>query len=329
LGVPPTRPETGYGYIEEGDQILADGVLNIRRFHEKPDADRAKTYVESGLHLWNASIFVFKAGAYLDELALLAPAVLGAATASVDTAMRDLDFVRLDAESFAAAPSISIDFAVMEKTKRAAVARLASDWSDVGSWEEMWRHSEHDEHGNARVGDVITVDTSGSYIRSDGRLVATLGLTDHVVVATKDSVMVAPRTRAQDIKLLAEKVAAAGRSEHDSHVRVYRPWGYYEGIDAAPGFQVKRIMVKPGERLSLQKHAHRSEHWIIVSGRARVTIDERIFELEANQSTYVPVGSIHRLENCEAEPLLMVEVQCGDYLGEDDIIRLEDNYHRS
>ncbi|MBC6441455.1 MAG: mannose-1-phosphate guanylyltransferase/mannose-6-phosphate isomerase [Rhodospirillales bacterium] len=329
FGVEPSRPETGYGYIEESTDELGPGIKRIARFHEKPDAERARAYVDHGSFLWNPSLFLFRAGFLLDELDRTTQGIAGPVREAVARGRRDLDFLRLDRDAFGAAPSISIDYGLMEKTTRAATSRLGTTWSDVGSWQELWNQAEHDADDNAIKGDVVVHDSRGSYIRSDGPLVATLGLEEQIVVATKDTVLVAPRSRSQEIKTLVEGIAAAGRAEHDTHARVYRPWGYHEGIDASPGFQVKRIMVKPGERLSLQKHAHRSEHWIIVSGRAHITIDDNTFDLAANQSTYIPIGSVHRLENREDEPLMMIEVQCGDYLSEGDIIRLDDDYNRS
>jgi len=329
FGVEPSRPETGYGYIEESSDGLAPGIVRIAQFHEKPDAERAERYLKSGGFLWNPSLFLFRAGFLLDELERRTPGIAEPVRRAVARAAVDLDFLRLDGGAFADAPSISIDYALMEKTDRAATARLASSWSDVGSWHELWNQGDKDAAGNVLTGDVLLEDSNESYVRSDGPMVAALGLDKHVVVATSDVVMVAPIERSQEVKRLAERVAKEGRNEHEVHPRVHRPWGYYEGIDSAPGFQVKRIMVKPGERLSLQRHARRSEHWIIVEGEARVTVDDRATDLGANQSTYVPIGSVHRLENVTDKPLLMIEVQCGDYLGEDDIERLDDDYNRN
>jgi mannose-1-phosphate guanylyltransferase/mannose-6-phosphate isomerase len=328
FGVEPSRPETGYGYIEEATEELAIGIRRIAQFHEKPDAARAQAYLEAGGFLWNPSLFLFRAGFFLDELDRLTPGIVPSVRKAVANAQSDLDFLRLDRSAFTEATSISIDYALMEKTERAATARLRSSWSDVGSWQELWQQGTKDSNGNVLSGDVLIEDSTNSYVRSDGPLVAALGLDNHVVVATKDVVMVAPMARAQEVKKLAERVAGEDRHEHEIHPRVYRPWGYYEGIDAGPGFQVKRIMVKPGSRLSLQRHRKRSEHWIIVEGQAHITIDDRTFDLEANESTYVPIGSVHRLENLTDKPLLMIEVQSGSYLGEDDIERLEDDYNR-
>ncbi|MBN34328.1 MAG: mannose-1-phosphate guanylyltransferase/mannose-6-phosphate isomerase [Rhodospirillaceae bacterium] len=328
FGVEPSRPETGYGYIEQSKDLLAPGIHRIAHFREKPDAATAENYIAQGNFLWNPSLFLFRAGFLLDELEALTPGIVTPVRNAVAEAQRDLDFLRLDADAFGQAPSISIDYALMEKTQRAATSRLASSWSDVGSWQELWNQGAQDQDGNVLTGDVLVEDSRESYVHSEGPLVAALGLENHVVVATSDVVMVAPTERSQEVKRLAERVAREGRNEHELHPRVHRPWGYYEGIDSEAGFQVKRIMVKPGERLSLQRHARRSEHWIIVEGRARVTVDDQITDLVANQSTYVPIGAVHRLENVTDKPLLMIEVQCGDYLGEDDIERLDDDYNR-
>jgi len=328
FGVEPSRAETGYGYIEEGEPLAAAPARQVTHFHEKPDAARAATYLAAGRYLWNPSLFLFRAGFYLDELERCTPGIVAPVRRAVDLGAADLDFTRLDAEAFGAAPSISVDHALMEKTNRAAVVRLTTSWSDVGSWQELWNQGGPDADGNVLMGDVIALESSGSYVRGDGRLVAALGLRDQVVVATRDVVMIVPRERAQDVKLLVERIAASGRREHIEHPRVYRPWGHYEGIDLGEGYQVKRIVVKPGGRLSLQRHGKRAEHWIVVAGTARVTIDGRVFELGANQSTHVPLGAVHRLENAASEPLCMIEVQCGSYVGEDDIERIEDDYNR-
>lgn len=329
FGVVPSRAETGFGYIEEGDALTQAPARQVAAFHEKPDAERAQRYLQSGRHLWNTSLFLVRAGFFLDELDRLTPGIVAAARQAVAAGSRDLDFTRLDGNAFSAAPSISVDHALMEKTRRAAVLRLETPWSDVGSWQELWQQGEADDAGNVMVGDVIAEDSSGSYLRSEGRLIAALGLRDQIVVATRDVVMILPRERSQEVKRLVDRVAAAGRNEHSLHPLVHRPWGTYEGIDDGDGYQVKRIVVKPGGRLSLQRHSRRAEHWIVVRGLARVTIDDRVFELGANQSTHVPLGAVHRLENTGSDPLYMIEVQCGDYLGEDDIERLEDVYNRS
>jgi mannose-1-phosphate guanylyltransferase/mannose-6-phosphate isomerase len=274
-------------------------------------------------------MFLFRADRFLAELGRLEPAMKGAVEKSVAAATRDLDFIRLDKAAFGEAPAISIDYAVMEKTKDAAVVPVEMGWTDVGSWAALWDVTEKDEDGNALIGDVVSVDVKNCYIRGESRLVTAIGLENIVLIETVDAVLAVSRERAQDLKLVIDKLTAAGRGERLSHRRVYRPWGTYESVDSDQGFQVKRIVVNPGARLSLQKHAHRAEHWVVVRGKARVTRDREIFDLVANQSAYIPLGAVHRLENPGKEPLHLIEVQAGDYLGEDDIVRLEDNYGRA
>lgn len=329
FGVEPTRAETGYGYIRESGHTITDGVVRIEQFHEKPDLATARCYLEEGGFLWNAGMFLFRAQVYLDELERHGGDILIHMREAVTAAHRQSRFTVLDAVSFAEARAISIDHAVMERTERAAVTRLKAPWSDVGSWQELWRAAPHDDTDNVIIGDVIDHDCQGCYIHGDGRLVATLGLKDHVVVATSDTVMVVPRERSQEVKVLIDRLIELERPEHKAHARVFRPWGYYESIDQGRGFQVKRIMVKPGGQLSLQRHKHRSEHWTVVSGRARVTVADDVSDLTADQSAHIPLGAIHRLENFGNEPVYLIEVQCGDYLGEDDIERLKDVYHRA
>jgi mannose-1-phosphate guanylyltransferase / mannose-6-phosphate isomerase len=329
FGVAPDRPETGYGYICRGAPLNAvPGCFRVDRFVEKPDLATARGYVESGAYSWNSGMFLFKAARLVEELEAHAPAILAAARAAVAAAREDLDFLRLDKDAFAAAPSLSIDYAVMEKTDRAAVFPIDIGWTDVGSWAALWEIAPKDERGNVLVGDVIASDLSGCYVRGDGRLVAAIGIKDVILIDTGDAVLAVARDRAQDLRLVVDQIKAAGRSEHMHHRRVYRPWGSYEGVDLGERHQVKRIIVKPGARLSLQKHAHRAEHWIVVQGSARVTRDRDVFELHENQSTYIPLGAVHRLENVSDEPLHLIEVQSGSYLGEDDIVRLEDTYGR-
>jgi mannose-1-phosphate guanylyltransferase/mannose-1-phosphate guanylyltransferase/mannose-6-phosphate isomerase len=274
-------------------------------------------------------MFLVPLGALRNELATHAPGVVAAADEAVARATRDLDFVRLDRDAFAAAPSISVDYAVMEKTSHAAVVPAALGWSDVGSWSALWEIGRRDGDGNVAQGDVIAERTRNSYLRSEHRLLATVGVEDMIVVALKDAVLVAARDEAQHVKAIVDRLRKAGRSEASAHPRVYRPWGSYETIDLGPRFQVKRIIVNPGQRISLQKHARRAEHWVCVQGVARVTRGEDILTLRENMSTYIPVGCIHRLENPGAEPAHIIEVQSGDYLGEDDIVRIEDSYGRS
>jgi mannose-1-phosphate guanylyltransferase/mannose-6-phosphate isomerase len=326
FGVVPTQPETGYGYIRRS---AGEGTsFPIAEFVEKPTAERAAAYVASGDYLWNSGMFMFAADRYLEELGHLAPEMLEVCRRSLDTASRDLDFTRLSAENFGQCPSDSIDYAVMEKTRDAVVVPLDAGWSDVGSWSALQENLPADANGNVTRGDVVTEDSSGCYLYSSERLVATVGLTDHVVVETKDAVLVAPKDRVQDVKALVAKLKKEGRPEPSIHREVFRPWGSYDSVDGGTRFQVKRLTVKPGAQLSLQMHHHRAEHWIVVSGTARITCDERVFLLSENESTYIPVGAKHRIENPGKVPLHIIEVQSGSYLGEDDIVRYEDTYGR-
>jgi mannose-1-phosphate guanylyltransferase / mannose-6-phosphate isomerase len=330
FGIQPRSPETAYGYIRRGEPLKdAPGCRRVAAFVEKPDAATAAGYLASGEYFWNAGMFLFRADRFLAELARLEPAIKAAVERSVAGATRDLDFIRLQKEAFAEAPAISIDYAVMEKTKDAAVVPVEMGWTDVGSWSALWDVTEKDADGNALIGDVVSVDVKDSYIRGESRLVTAIGLENIVLIETVDAVMAVSRDRAQDLKLVIDKLSAAGRDERLSHRRVYRPWGTYETVDLDQGFQVKRIVVNPGARLSLQKHGHRAEHWVVVRGMARVTRDREVFDLVANQSAYIPLGAVHRLENPGTEPLHLIEVQSGDYLGEDDIVRIEDSYGRA
>ncbi len=329
FGITPTAPETGYGYIRNGSGLDAqDGAFHIERFVEKPDAPTAASYVAQGDWSWNSGMFVFPARLLLDELAHFEPEIVTAAAAAVARAQNDAVYVQLDRDSFAGAPAKSIDYALMERTERAAVVPCALGWSDVGSWSALWELGDKDGGANVTLGDVLTEDTAGSYLRSQGPLLATLGLKDVVVVATGDVVMVAAKDRAQDVKTLVNRLKDAGRPEIVSHPVVNRPWGTYQTVDSGAGFQVKRITVKPGAKLSLQKHAKRAEHWVVVNGMARVTRDDEILMLGVNQSTFIPLGAVHRLENPGTELLELIEVQSGSYLGEDDIVRLRDDYGR-
>ena len=329
FGITPSGPETGYGYIERGAALDGvKGAYRIARFVEKPDHRTAETFIAGGRHAWNSGMFLFRAARYLDELQRFQPRILTAARAAVKAGVNDLDFFRLDASAFASAPAISIDYAVMEPTDAAAVVPADIGWSDVGAWSALWELGNKDSDGNVVLGEIIAEDVGGSYLRSEGPLIAALGVRDLVVVASKDAVLVAPRDRVQDVRRLVEAMAAAGRQEQDSPSVVHRPWGSYQTVDAAEGFQVKRITVKPGGQLSLQKHAKRAEHWVVVRGTARVTRDDDLFDLQVNQSTYIPLGAVHRLENPGPDPLHLIEVQSGDYLGEDDIVRLDDVYGR-
>lgn len=329
FGITPDYPETGYGYIRSGPPLGEDG-FRIARFVEKPDLATAEAYLAEGGYAWNSGMFLFRAEAYLAELARHAPAMREAAEAAYLNARRDLDFVRIDADAFAASPSDSIDYAVMERTDRAAVVPVSCGWSDIGSWSSLWAVAERDASGNRTEGDVIAVDSRDSLLRaSEGRLIAALGVEDLVVVDTPDATLVARKDRVQDVKKVVDLLKAAGRTEHLVHRKVYRPWGSYDSIAVGARFQVKRIVVKPGAALSLQRHRHRAEHWIVVSGTAEVTCDERVYEVHENQSTYIPQGSVHRLRNCGRVPVELIEVQSGGYLGEDDIERLEDVYGRA
>ncbi|WP_363800652.1 mannose-1-phosphate guanylyltransferase/mannose-6-phosphate isomerase [Lysobacter firmicutimachus] len=329
FGIQPDYPETGYGYIARGE-ALGDGGYRVARFVEKPALATAQAYLAEGTYAWNSGMFLFRAARYLEELARWAPAIRAAAGAAYARARTDLDFIRVEAEAFAASPSDSIDYAVMEKTERAAVVPVSCGWSDIGSWSSLWSVAQRDDDGNRYEGDVISLDTRDSLVRaSERRLIATIGVEDLVIVDTPDATLVARKDRVQDVKAIVDKLKKAGRQEHLFHRKVYRPWGYYDSIDVGARFQVKRIVVKPGAALSLQKHAHRAEHWIVVSGVAEVTCDERVFDLHENQSTYIPLGSVHRLRNRGSEPVELIEVQSGGYLGEDDIVRLDDAYGRS
>ena len=297
---------------------------------EKPAHQVAEQYLKSGEYDWNSGMFMFLASRYLEELDAHAPAMLAAARAAFDKANADLDFIRLDAKAFGAAPSDSIDYAVMEKTSRAAVVPVTCDWSDIGSWDALWLAADKDANGNHLEGDVIALDTKGSLVRSHNRhLVATVGLENVVVVTTPDATLVARRDASQDVKKIVEELKAAGRTEHDLHRIVRRPWGMYDSLESGDRFQVKRIVVKPGAALSLQMHHHRAEHWIVVKGVAEVTCDDKVFLLAENQSTYLPLGSRHRLRNPGKVPVELIEVQSGTYLGEDDIVRFDDVYGRS
>lgn len=329
FGITPDAPETGYGYIARGE-ALTDAGFRVARFVEKPDLETAQAYVADGGYAWNSGMFLFSARRYLEELQASAPAMHAAALATHATARRDLDFVRFDRAAFEASPNDSIDYAVMEKTARAAVVPVSCGWSDIGSWSSLWSATQRDAEGNRNEGDVISIDSRDSLVRaSDRRLIATIGVDNLVVVDTPDATLIARKDRVQDVKQLVDRLKSAGRQEHLFHRKVYRPWGSYDSIDMGERFQVKRIVVKPGAALSLQKHHKRAEHWIVVSGVAEVTCDDRVFDLRENESTYIPLGSVHRLRNKGTEPVELIEVQSGSYLGEDDIVRLEDVYGRS
>jgi mannose-1-phosphate guanylyltransferase/mannose-6-phosphate isomerase len=327
FGIVPTAAETGFGYIH-AEAGHGDGARKVLRFVEKPDAATAQSYLDAGGYYWNSGMFLFRASRYLTELGRLRPDILEATRAAFAAASRDGDFIRLDREAFAACPSQSIDYAVMEQTDTAMVLPVDIGWNDVGSWSALWDVAERDAHGNAHHGDVIAVDSRNSYAYAR-RLVALVGVDDVVVVETDDAVLVARKDKVQQVKDVVALLKQEQRSQAALHREVHRPWGSYDSIDNGARFQVKRIKVKPGAQLSLQSHTRRAEHWIVVSGTARVTRDNDVFELHANQSTYIPIGAKHRLENPGSEVLELIEGQSGDYLGEDDIVRYEDVYGRA
>ena len=326
FGVVARQPETGYGYIRRGSG--QGPVYPIDRFVEKPDLETARRFVESGEYYWNSGMFLFRASRYLEELQRHAPDISECCRRATAGDHRDLDFVRLDVDAFAGCRSDSIDYAVMEKTSDAVVVPLDAGWSDVGSWSSLHDAVDRDARGNFQRGDVVTEDTEGCFLYAQSRLLATVGLKDHVVVETKDAVLVAPRDRVQDVKKIAARLKADGRNEHSLHREVFRPWGSYDSVESGDRYQVKRLTVKPGASMSLQLHHHRAEHWIVVSGTARITRNDEVFLLEENQSTYIPVGAKHRIENPGKIELHIIEVQSGSYLGEDDIVRFEDRYGR-
>ena len=327
FGIEPTSPHTGYGYIRQG--APAGEAFVVERFVEKPNLEAAKGFLASGDYLWNSGMFAFRADRYLSELQRHRPDILNAVSIAMADAQRDVDFVRPNREAFLKVPDDSIDRAVMERTRDAVVVPARFTWSDVGSWSALWALGEKDEVGNVSQGDVMAHDSRGSYVRSEGRLIAAVGVEDLVIVETSDALLVSTKERADDVKLAVEELKRTRRTEHASHRRVYRPWGYYESIDMGERFQVKRLMLKPNSRLSLQLHRKRAEHWVVVAGQAKVTRGDEELLLGPNESTYIPIGMKHRLENAGPEPLFVIEVQSGDYLGEDDIERFADDYRRT
>lgn len=329
FGIVPGAAETGFGYIQRG-AALADGsaAYAVERFVEKPAAAQAQEYVASGRYLWNSGMFLFRASRYLAELERFAPEILACCRAAFAQRRTDFDFERIDAAAFQACPNISIDYAVMEKVHDAIVVPLDAGWSDVGSWSALWHLGARDHEGNVKIGDVLTADVQDSYLASQGRLVAAVGLDNLIVIETADAVLVAAKDRAQDVKEVVALLKTAGRGETQLHKKVFRPWGSYESFAQDGRFQVKRLTIKPGAQLSLQLHNRRAEHWVVVRGAAVVTRDDEVFTLSEDQSTYIPVGTRHRLENRGDVPLEIIEVQTGGYLGEDDIVRLEDSYGR-
>lgn len=333
FGIVPTGPETGYGYIKKGASLDAEKGDNtpgfaLDRFVEKPDGETAAAYVASGDYLWNSGMFMFRADTVVELLTLHAPDMVTACRAALEKGGEDLDFFRLDKESFESSPSDSIDYALMEKTDHGVVIPLNVGWNDVGSWDALWQTGDRDAHQNVLKGDVLISDVKNCYLNAESRLVAAVGLEEHVVVETKDAVLVAPRNRVQEVKKLVEALKQKGRPEVSTHREVFRPWGSYETIDLGTRFQVKRITVKPGAKLSLQKHFHRAEHWTVVSGTAIITKGEEEILLRENESVYIPLGYVHRMENPGRIPLELIEVQSGSYLGEDDIVRFDDIYGR-
>lgn len=330
FGIKPDGPQTGYGYIKKGAALKdCEGAFAVAQFTEKPQKKVAEKYVASGDYAWNSGIFVFTARGFIDELGRLEPEILRAAEAALKGSRVDLGFVRLDAEAFAQAPSISIDYAVMERTARAAVIPIDVGWSDVGAWSSLWELAKHDEHGNAVEGNALLENTQNCYVYSERALVTTLGVKDLVIVDTPDAVLVADRSQVQNVSNIVKRLKEEGRREHQTHVRSHRPWGFFESLSMGPRFQVKLLHVKPGGKLSMQMHHHRSEHWVVVHGTAKVTVGETEKLVRENESVYIVATQWHRLENPGKTPLEMIEVQIGSYLGEDDIVRTDDIYQRA
>ena len=327
FGIVPCEPHTGYGYIEAGEPL--QDSYSVASFKEKPNSTTAADYLSHGGYYWNSGMFLFKASRYLKELKIHRPDIAAACSQAMGSVSSDLDFTRIDADAFAVCPDDSIDYAVMEKTKDAVVVPLDAGWNDIGSWSSLWDVSDKDEAGNACSGDTFLLNTTNSFVRSDDKLVALVGIDGVVVVSTKDATLVAQKESVQDAKLIATDLKKVGRPEWESHREVYRPWGKYDSVDRGLRYQVKRITVNPGAKLSVQKHNHRAEHWVVVSGSAKVTNGDKTFLLSENESTYIPVGVVHALENPGKEPLEIIEIQSGSYLGEDDIVRFEDRYGRS
>ena len=328
FGIVPTHAETGYGYIEQGIDVGIGG-FKVSRFVEKPDLVTAQEYLANGSYFWNSGMFMFRASRYLEELETYRPDILAACRAALAGGSQDMHFTRVDEAAFAACPDDSVDYAVMEKTTDAVMVPLDAGWSDIGSWTALWDVSDKDPQGNVFKGDVLNQQSRNTYVHADSRLVATVGLDDLVIVETKDAVLVAHKNHVQDVKKIVEQLKNGSRTEHINHREVYRPWGVYDSVDNGHRYQVKRITVKPGAKLSVQMHHHRAEHWIVVSGTARVTNGEKTYLVCENESTYIPIGQIHALENPGVIPLELIEVQSGSYLGEDDIVRFEDKYGRT
>lgn len=327
FGIVPTQIETGYGYIEQGKPI-GDDTYHVAQFVEKPNQQQAHSYIKSGRYLWNSGMFLFKASCYLAELKKFRPDIYEACDKAMTMAQPDMDFLRVSKEAFASCPSDSIDYAVMEKTAKATVVSLQAGWTDIGSWSTLWDVMAKDQQGNSLQGDVLAEQTTNSLVFATDRLVTVLGVDNLAIIETKDAVLVADKSKIQQVKTIVEKLQKANRNEVIQHTQVYRPWGFYNAIDIGERYQVKRITVKPGAKLSLQKHHHRAEHWVVVKGTAKVIKGNDTYLLTEDQSTYIPIGEIHSLENPGKIPLELIEVQSGSYLGEDDIIRLEDKYGR-
>jgi mannose-1-phosphate guanylyltransferase/mannose-6-phosphate isomerase len=326
FGIVPSRAETGYGYVKAKPD--GDRAVPVESFVEKPDLETAQTYVDGGEHFWNSGMFLFGARTYLDKLRDLAPKMHEMCQKSIENRENGSDFVRPEGASFLQSPSDSIDYAVMEKTDAAMMVPLDAGWSDVGSWAALHEVRDGDEHGNTVDGDVVTHNCRGSFIQAESQLVTAVGLEDVVVIQTKSAVLVASKADSQDVKHIVDELKRQDREETKLHRQVFRPWGSYDSLENQDGFQVKRLIVNPGAVLSLQKHAHRAEHWVVVRGKARITKNDDVFDLGVNESTYIAIGDVHRIANPFDEPVHIIEVQCGDYLGEDDIVRLEDNYGR-
>ena len=328
FGIVPDKAETGYGYIQADINNTTDSY-NIQSFTEKPNQEDAQKYLDSGNYLWNSGMFMFKASIYLQELEKFEPEILTSCKKSCQTEYKDKDFIRLNNDEFRQCPEQSIDYGVMEHTEGAMVVPLDANWSDIGSWDALWDAKNKDSNGNVSEGDVILNGVKNTYTYSSNRLVSAIGVSDLVIVDTQDALLIADKNCSQNIKNIVNQLKKENRSEAENHRKVLRPWGYYDSIDADYGFQVKRILVNPGAKLSLQKHQHRAEHWVVVKGVATITRGDDVFVLKENQSTYIPKGEVHRLENTEETDLEIIEIQTGDYLGEDDIIRLEDDYQRN
>ncbi|WP_292955880.1 mannose-1-phosphate guanylyltransferase/mannose-6-phosphate isomerase, partial [Neptuniibacter sp. UBA847] len=329
FGIVPQHPETGYGYIQAGEIFGTSDAFNISKFVEKPNIETAKGYLASGDFYWNSGMFMFRADRFLEELGKFRPDILEACKKSMAGTANDMDFLRVDKSAFEACPDESVDYAVMEKTESAVVIPLDAGWSDVGSWSALWEIKDKDESGNVTEGDVIALDTDSSLIMAKDRLVTTLGVSNLIVIDTPDALLVADKNHIQEVKRIVSQIKESGRNECFQHREVYRPWGKYDSIDMGERYQVKRITVKPGAKLSLQKHHHRAEHWIVVEGTASVTKGNETFLVTEDQSTYIPIGELHCLENPGKVDLELIEIQSGSYLGEDDIVRLEDKYGRA